>query len=359
VALVYPKLQEGRISLVVLDLESLESTTALSSLEASRLAQIAWVPDHAEPVVQELGIEPAEPSVRWGGQVTLAAQGTFSDGTMQALPVEWEALDPNRASVNAQGVVTGNQAGSALIVAHYGPWMDDTVAVEVFEYERPDVALQGDFGAEQLSRWEPFGFPPSRIAAVDGDTVLSLEGDGAWNDGVRSRESFSLDDGARVEVVFRLGLTRSDRQRIALCIQPAEIELPSGDLAYLGTRRDQAYCLQYPAREQVKFDPLDSSITYYTLGSEDFVRLPEDFDPSQWTQFALEIQPDGQAGLYVNQELLQALPTPVIMTPGRLWRILLIGASADTYLHVRSVTVYSGTSAAAAPIAHEPMRPGA
>jgi len=342
-AVAYPEIEDDRLILRVVDLDSQRLEEIPLSLEGARLSTLIWVPDHVEPVVQELSIEPDEPSVRWGRQVGLSGRGTFSDGTVQPLDVEWEALDPNRASVDADGVVTGNQAGPGLIVAHYGPWLEDTVEVLVQEWERPDVALSAGFQAEELSQWEPFGEPPARIVEVDDEVVLSLEGDGRYEDGVRSRESFSLDGGARVEAVFRLGLTRSDRQRFSLCIQPDSVAGPIAEGAFLGSIFDRAYCLKFPALEQVKFDPLDLSVSYFASGSKDFVRLPEGFDSSEWTQFALEIQSDGQVGLYVNRELVQTLASPLLMSPGKRWKILLTGASVDTALYVRSVTVYSGT----------------
>ena len=74
----------------------------------------------------------------------------------------------------------------------------------------------------------------------------------------------------------------------------------------------------------------------------DWVRLPAEVDTSDWTQFALEIQPDGQVALYVNQRLVRALENPIFIDPETRWRIQLAGAAENTQLLVRSLTVYSG-----------------
>jgi hypothetical protein len=329
-------------ALLLLDLETGVHTPLLRPTQGVRLDQVRWVPDAAHPTIQGIDIQPGEPRVDWGRRTTLSAMGRYSDGTIQPVEVRWEALDPSRASVDPRGVVTGNQAGPAPVVAHYANWMRDTVMVHVREWERPDVTLRENFEAEDLAEWSQFGSPPSRIVEVDGETVLSLEGDGRFWDGLISKSEFSLDQGSRVELVFRLPLSQPDRQRIDFCIQPANLEGPAGDLAYLGSSTEFAYCLRYPARELVKFDPSQLVAYYPTLGSRDYIRLPADLDTSQWTQLALEVQPDGQIAFFLNQRLVRALRPPLVIEPGTRWRIQLAGAAENTNLHVRSVTVYSG-----------------
>jgi hypothetical protein len=213
--------------------------------------------------------------------------------------------------------------------------------VTVLAWERPDVVLQADFHPEQLAEWEQFGFPPSRTVEVDGETVLSLEGDGRYRDWLMSKETFSLDAGARVEVVFRLPLTQTDRQRIDFCVQPEGVPGPGSADPFSSSSTHLAYCLRYPAQEQVKFDARELEAYYTRSGFTERVRLSTEFDTSEWTQFALEIQPDGQVALYMNQQLVRALEEPLVIVPGSRWRIQLAGASENTELLVRSITVYS------------------
>ena len=143
-------------------------------------------------------------------------------------------------------------------------------------------------------------------------------------------------------MVFRLPLTQTDRQRIDFCVQPEGIPGPDGEGPFMGPSTRLAYCLRYPAQEQVKFDAREMEAYYRRNGLADRVRLATEIDSSEWTRFALEIQPDGQVALYVNQRLVRALAVPLVIEPGSRWRIQLSGASENTELLVRSLTVYSG-----------------
>jgi hypothetical protein len=223
------------------------------------------------------------------------------------------------------------------------------VAVEVLEWERPDVVLQGDFTAEDLAGWDQYGLPLSRIVEVEGETVLSLEGDGVYRDGMVSQDRFRLTEGGRIELVFRLQLNRTDRQRIKLCLEPTEEPEEPFPGDSIGWPVSMSYCLLYPVGEQTKFNSGQLLISNDQLILQDYVDLPEGLDTAEWTQFALEIQPDGQVGLYVNGEFWEAVEVPIDIEPHRFWHIQLSGASVETELHVRSLTVYSGGGVADPP----------
>jgi len=329
--------------LVLLDLESGAAVPLFSAQEGFRITRYRWVPDSPEAVFRSLAIHPSHPEVRWGSRTSLSATGLYSDGTIRPVEVTWEALDPNRASVDSVGVVTGNQAGTAKVVAQFTTWIADTVEVRVLQWERPDVVLRSNFQAEDLAEWEQFSSPPARSVEVEGEMVLSLEGDGRYHDVLVSKETFSLDEGARMEVEFRLDLTRTDRQKIVFCIEPARADEAPLEVSFPGWESDSAFCLRYPAEELVKFDPSEAVASYDRLGLRESFRLPEGTDSSEWTQFALEIQPDGSVAISVNQSLVETVSSRVIIEPGSQWRIQLGGASVDTHLYVRGVTVYSGS----------------
>ncbi|MCJ7627610.1 MAG: Ig-like domain-containing protein [Longimicrobiales bacterium] len=290
-----------------------------------------------------MSIQPAQPQVQWGKKVALRATGNFSDGTIRPVEVRWEAPDPNRASVDSTGFVLGNQAGTAPIVAHFASWIADTVWVSVLPWERPDVALRSDFQDGDLERWEQFSSPPARTVELEGETVLSLEGDGRYSDVLVSKETFSLEEGARVEIEFLLPLTQTDRQRLLLCIQPAGNGEPPSEFQIPGIASGLAFCLRYPAQELAKFDPSKALVFYDRLAFREYLGLPEGTNSSEWTQLAFEIQPDGQVAISVNQELSEDLKSRIIIEPGTRWRIQLGGAAENTHLYVRNVTVYSGS----------------
>jgi hypothetical protein len=277
------------LQLLVLDLDSGVTVPVFHPGDGSKITRVSWVPDSIPVVIQSVSIQPAQLEVRWGQTTALRATGSFSDGTIRPVKVTWEALDPNRAFVDSTGMVVGNQAGSAPIVARFAGWMADTVMVRVLPWERPDVALRSDFHGQDLENWKQFSSPPARAVAVEGDTVLSLEGDGRFRDVLVSEETFSLDEGARVEVEFRLPLSRTDRQRIVLCVQPADEGETQAGPAYPEVSSNLAFCLRYPARELVKFDANEAMAWYDRLASREYFQLPEGMDSSEWTQFALEI----------------------------------------------------------------------
>jgi len=67
----------------------------------------------------------------WIGQTaTVTAQGTYSDGTTEAVTPEWTSSDANVAPVNSSGTVTGLAAGSAVITGT-SRGKSGTVTVEV------------------------------------------------------------------------------------------------------------------------------------------------------------------------------------------------------------------------------------
>ena len=159
-AIAYPGALNGDIAYLAMDVASGEHTPLFVRSGSPALIRGHWVPDTVDPVIKGVTIEPREPQVDWGGKVPLSAMGFLSDGTTRPVPVTWEALDPNRASVDATGMVTGHEAGSSSIVARFGGWITDTARVTVLAWERPGVVLHGDFQARELARWQEFGSLP-------------------------------------------------------------------------------------------------------------------------------------------------------------------------------------------------------
>jgi hypothetical protein len=67
-----------------------------------------------------LTIAPSSPSLAVGGTVAMAASITTNNRTVRANNVTWSSSNPAVATVNAQGVVTGVSAGTAIITAKSG-----------------------------------------------------------------------------------------------------------------------------------------------------------------------------------------------------------------------------------------------
>jgi len=88
--------------------EGVSGTTSLSVEVERNLVSIA--------------VGPANPSIVVGNTVQLNAIGTFNDGSVEILTnsVMWSSTDPAVASINAEGLVTGNAPGTIVIIASSG-----------------------------------------------------------------------------------------------------------------------------------------------------------------------------------------------------------------------------------------------
>ena len=63
-----------------------------------------------------IAVTPATPSVTAGLTQTFTATGTFSDGTLGAVPVNWLSSNTNIATINSSGVATGVLAGGPVTI---------------------------------------------------------------------------------------------------------------------------------------------------------------------------------------------------------------------------------------------------
>jgi uncharacterized protein YjdB len=72
--------------------------------------------------LQSIAVTPANPGVKVGATVQLAATGTYSDGTTQDLTAQaqWQTSDANIASVDANGKVLGKSPGTVTVTATVG-----------------------------------------------------------------------------------------------------------------------------------------------------------------------------------------------------------------------------------------------
>jgi DNA-binding SARP family transcriptional activator len=332
---------DGEGYVVFLDTQR-DTAFYIPGTEGEVRSALRWVPDTLPPVVQSMAVEGGKKELPVGERVRLSALGRFSDGSSRPLPATWASSDPSVASVNSEGVVVGNHPGAVALVARFADWLEDTVHLNIGPAGDSDFLFRDDFSSGTLDRWEQFGYPPSQVVDLNGAWVLSMNGDGRYNDGILARETFSLRAGASAEVQFRLLLTRSDRQRIFFCLEPVRpgVGLDLTDLR--GSMPGGSVCARYPLDENVKLDPRGLALYFQGTGHIEHASLPPKLDVSDWTSMVLQVRPDGGVSLVVNgvriHEALMKLPIP----EGSRWRVRLAGASENTHLHVRSVTVWPG-----------------
>jgi hypothetical protein len=178
------------------------------------------------------------------------------------------------------------------------------------------------------------------VARNGDDWVLSLNGDGRYPDGVYSRSSFSLAQGATLEFEFRLRLGRTDRQRLSVCLweDGQEARSPSG-MPLMPLDR---FCFGYPSDEQLKFrEDLASVLSGPFAGRREFSVarfLPSD----DWVHLALQVRADGATSVFLDRHLASSPTGRLDLAPGQEWRINLYGASVGTDLWIRNLTLWRG-----------------
>lgn len=317
-----------------------DSSFAIPRFTGNRV-RFQWVPAQVSPVVSQVIVTDQEVVMDWGERRQLRATGRFTDGAIRPIDVTWEAADPTQASVDSTGTLTANGIGETFVVARYGNWLEDTVTVTVPQGNQPD-ALFGENFSGDLSRWRSHGVPAPQLVRENSRQVLALEGNGRYDDGLLSPDTLDLRWGATVELDFEFPLMRVDRQRIGICLEHAEGDPPSERDEDFGHRPGQSLCLQYPAGEFERFDPLEARVRYQHTGLAEFVGLPEDFSSSTWTHLALQVRPDGVVSVVANRQFVRQVGLRVGVDTDALWRVRLYGASVDTHLYVRNLTVWRG-----------------
>ena len=105
-----------------------------------------------------LDISPDDPAIDSGGALQFSATGIFSDGTTANLTATatWRSLNPNIASVNATGLVSGGDVGVAVISANHasGPGASTSIEVRGFSIQgqlraAPGTLADGDVNDPQ------------------------------------------------------------------------------------------------------------------------------------------------------------------------------------------------------------------
>jgi DNA-binding SARP family transcriptional activator len=328
---VVPETDGRRFRLVARDLTS--GSVYPLPVDPSRSPNLHWATP-AIPVLREVRIRSQGDSLYLGERRRLEVALTGSDGRPRGDEIHWEALEPGVVSVDQEGLVIANRAGSGRVVATAGIWRADTVALTVTSRARgEDVLLEDDFSTLDPLRWGLVGAPPpSAVELDDGAPALRLPGDGVDRDGIRSRVGFPLEDGLTVEVSVHLPLTRRDRQGFDLTLLPHVEEA--------GASRPASVYLAYPGEELERFDP--RSIKVLVNGFPFTLTLPEQADPQDWIRFSVGIRPDGKVEVAVNGEPREDIPLHVEMGEQGEWAVQLAGASVETDLMVRDLVVWRG-----------------
>ena len=351
---------DGRAALVEL-VRGLRERTGVLDLETGEFHDIdvaagrswtrpAWLRDDRVPVAARLILDTDSVAVAWGAADSIGGRLILSDSSTRTPDIEWSSADSSVATVSSAGILRGNRPGSTRVTGCVDDWICDSLFVDVRGEQGQDILFEDRFpDALDRQRWIPFGQPiPRVVSAPGGERVLFLNGDGVWLDGVLSRKAFSLSRGATLEVGFRFrgGFTRTDHQRVTFCLLDYDLESDTVS-ALPGLEQDEhtrgGVCLVYPSDELQHFDPLEAYFFPRPSATGNYVRLPDDFPPLQWTQLAIQVQSDGAAFLIVNRTRVAQLSVRLENTAVENWRVVLAGHSVGTHLEVRYVTLWRGS----------------
>lgn len=301
---------------------------------------VHWVPD-AVSVPDRVEILEAPDTLPQGARASLTAavHGTWGDPLSRA--VEWRTSDPAVISVSGSGTLTANRPGTALVRAFVDGWIEDTVRVRVTPAAVGDrIGFSDGFATLDTLRWWPAGEPfPEPTITSEGAPALDLNGDGRYQDGIISRESFDLGLGGTAEITVRIdGFPRPDRNRVILCVEESE----AGPDPHLWSdwRTEQEACLQWPAVRGVV--DLDTAAVSFSVGRRRLGAIPLDtlLRTGRWERLALQIRADGTVSAVVGDSVVAIHPIRVRNEGTPRWRVSVRGSAVGTRVLLRDVTLW-------------------
>ena len=335
-ALLYIGFPDGRPVLQLRDLR--DGTTHRLSAPMDRGYQPYWIPDRAVGVPQEVRARRSAVAIRWGERRRLEAAVRLSDGSESEEGIRWTAEDPAVASIQEEGLLTGNRAGVTQVVAHWGYSFTDTVRVEVEDVGVEGALLRDRFRSLDTTRWLVVGRPAARIVERDGESVLSIPGDEKYVDGLVGRFPISLQQGATIEMEFLLKPNRNVFQRFNICLADLDVGAAAASVEFM-SNWNRAACVQYPAQILARFDPRQAALQVVP-GLRIVVDAPQVFPTDEWVHAAIQIRADGEVSLYLNHRLAAVSPVKLLTEPTNQWVVVLDGEAVGTELLVRNLAVW-------------------
>ncbi len=329
---------DGGGRLVVQDLEGVVLS---NGPVVPRRTPLLWIPERVG-APGRVEIIAADDTLDRGSRSTPVARVYNASDRVMEREVRWESAQPEIASVNADGTVTGNRPGQATLRAVVDDWLRDSVSIQVVAApgDTAVLALADSFPSIDTTRWIVLGDPPP-AALFDDDArpALDLTGDGRYSDGIASWEEFAVPGGATLEATFRLTeFARPDRNRIVVCLVDGDPP-PRPGVFSDWTLRQEA-CVIWPAAS----GPADIDTTAITLSSAGqpvgAVPIGSRLRSGRWERLGVQLRADGRFSVTVNDTVVAVHPLGVANQPDTRWRMVVRGAGVDTRLLLRDVTLW-------------------
>ncbi|MGQ0764966.1 MAG: AAA family ATPase [Gemmatimonadota bacterium] len=302
-----------------------------------------WIRSHASLVPDRLRID-APPRAPVGVPLQLRAEMT--DSMTRPLQyhgrIRWTVTDTTAATIDSLSglFVASGALQAATVRASVGPTRD-SVVIRLTSDSAP-VAFDEQWTERWIDRWILFGAPQPTVELARGGTpAFHNNGEGSFNSGALSRQSFSGVDGLAIDVDVSTPITLNQWQTVAIAL------LPDVDtITYTRVRRANASPLDPYSVCEFGYPTEGTSLTTsaMSLASSATVRVIPVAEPGlfsgEWHRVRLQRFPDGRCGLAINGK-----PRGILRANhklGRDLRVKVFGNSYKTRVAVGRVKVFEG-----------------
>lgn len=315
-------------------------------LSTGEVMHLAWTRAGAPAYLDSLRVS-STGTVQRGVPHRLAATAFNSRGDTVATPtVEWAVDSASVARIDSvTGMLLATDTGRVVITMSVGGWPygRDTVTIR----ERVDSALLEERWRTTLGdRWWAYG-TPSPVLGNDSthERVYMPNGDGSFDSGVFSRDTFPSGDGLAVDAHVSTPVTETQHQAVAIAISSTRrLDEYAHQAVELGALPDlpQWCSLRYPGSEGVE-GPRLLSLTSMAANQRAVAPASQDLATGQWYRIRVQLFPDGRCGLAVNGRAVAV--TSSTQGPRGAVRVRMNGASKNTAIRVGPVTLRRGVPA--------------
>jgi hypothetical protein len=259
--------------------------------------------------------------------------------------MSWRSSDPAIAAVDTlTGEVHPRRIGRVTITASAGGWKHAAVSLDILEADQAEEVLHEQWIRLDTLAWKLYGAPlPSLATGPGGIRGLNNNGDGSYNSGAYSLETFSPLSGLGVEASVHTPITESQWQHHVLQLNSVRTyNLTGWDHRSMAIPLNEAhpfeYCgIQYPTGEGY----LGLSQVRALAGTQvHTIAVQRDSMTAGWHRYRLQIFPDGTCGVALDGKPIwrsrDVLPLNV------QYRVEMTGNSVRTTMITGPLTVWRG-----------------
>jgi PAS domain S-box-containing protein len=268
----------------------------------------------------------------------LQARALDSQGSELPLDVVmWRSIDTSVARIDSNGVVTPLRPGVATMQVSTGGWRQ---AVRQFTIvaATPRNVLQENWAEPLAAGWVLYGDPRPVIDTGPGtQPAFWNRGDGWYESGAYSRETFEANRGLGAEAWWSTPVTGPRQQYLAMTLIPNSDSVAMAGWDHRNGSaplRAPSCTFAFPIGDGVPKRP------FVDLGAGP-VSVPPWLLSGRWYRVRVQVFPDGRCGYALNGKTLAVSERPTVpLSPA--YRIVLHGNSLGNRMLVGPVEAWSG-----------------